>query len=120
MKIITINARGLNTPHKRRLLAAEAQHTRADIVCIQETHFKHNRVPALATKDYPIQYHSTYSTKARGVTILIHKLLSFDLLQLKKDTQGRYLIIQCTINDAIYTIAGIYSPNQNQRNFLHK
>ncbi|CAH2321804.1 Hypothetical predicted protein, partial [Pelobates cultripes] len=97
-----------------------ARKDKIDVLCVQETHFTHTKVPKFAQQEYPTQYHSTHSSKSRGPSILIHKSLSFELLQVKKDSQGRYVIIHCTINDINYTIASVYSPNTNQRNFLHK
>ncbi|CAH2300519.1 Hypothetical predicted protein [Pelobates cultripes] len=120
MKIYSQNARGLNSPDKQRKLLEDLKRASADIVCLQETHFVKLRVPQFGTREYPMQFHAAHTFKVRGVSILIHKSLSFELLKLITDSQGRYLMILCTINDITYTIVNVYSPNSQQRNFLHK
>lgn len=51
-KIVSINARGLNTPQKRSALLKEAITQKADILLVQETHFALNKTPQFKLKNY--------------------------------------------------------------------
>uniref|UniRef100_A0A8C5QV12 exodeoxyribonuclease III n=1 Tax=Leptobrachium leishanense TaxID=445787 RepID=A0A8C5QV12_9ANUR len=114
MKIISLNVKGLNIPHKRHSLYTDINSEKPDVICLQETHFKHS----LYTPQYLTQYHSTFKTKARGVTLLIHNRVAFQMHRILKDPKGRYIILVCTINSRIYTLVSIYAPNAAQSQFL--
>lgn len=65
------NARGLNTPEKRSQLLLLLQKTKAQIVFLQETHFRSDNIPKLHNSFYPTVYHaSNTGSKTKGVTIL--------------------------------------------------
>ncbi|CAH2312669.1 Hypothetical predicted protein [Pelobates cultripes] len=118
IKIITHNVRGLNSPNKRHTLLKELNNTQADIVCLQETHFKQNSNPILGLKHFLHQFHATSPTKSRGVSILLSHTLAFDLISMEPDPQGRFIILICTLNNSTYTIVNSYSPNDNQDTYL--
>jgi exonuclease III len=49
---------------------------------------------------------------SRGVAIWIKKNVEFKLIDEYKDNEGRLLLINVEINNAIYTIINIYAPNK--------
>uniref|UniRef100_A0A8C5M417 Reverse transcriptase domain-containing protein n=1 Tax=Leptobrachium leishanense TaxID=445787 RepID=A0A8C5M417_9ANUR len=118
MKIITFNVKGLNLPIKRHSLYRDLHSYNADIVCLQETHFRRLDHPRLYLPQYSQQYHSTYRAKSRGVTILVHNRVAFQSHRIITDPQGRYIILICTINDRTYTLVSVYAPNLSQSTFL--
>uniref|UniRef100_A0A8C5Q4C3 exodeoxyribonuclease III n=1 Tax=Leptobrachium leishanense TaxID=445787 RepID=A0A8C5Q4C3_9ANUR len=118
MKVLTFNVKGLNMPVKRHSLYRDLRAHDADIVCLRETHFRRLDHPKLYTPQYLTQYHSTFKTKARGVTLLIHNRVAFQMHRILKDPKGRYIILVCTINSRIYTLVSIYAPNAAQSQFL--
>uniref|UniRef100_A0A8C5LLJ0 Reverse transcriptase domain-containing protein n=1 Tax=Leptobrachium leishanense TaxID=445787 RepID=A0A8C5LLJ0_9ANUR len=124
MKVLTYNVKGLNLPVKRHSLYRDLRSRDVDIACIQETHFRHLDHPRLTIPQYQKQYHSTFRSKARGVTILIHNRLQFELHRILKDPGGRFIILVCTINSRAYTLVSAYAPNTSQHQFfsrlLHK
>lgn len=72
VKLYSLNIRGLNIPEKRSQLLLLIWKSRADVVFLQETHFKSNNIPNLHDKFYPIAYHATTTeSKSKGVPILI-------------------------------------------------
>ncbi|CAI9582318.1 unnamed protein product [Staurois parvus] len=44
LNVLSINVKGLNTPGKRSLLLSHLFKQRADIVFLQETHFRHDAI----------------------------------------------------------------------------
>uniref|UniRef100_A0A8C5M1Q5 Reverse transcriptase domain-containing protein n=1 Tax=Leptobrachium leishanense TaxID=445787 RepID=A0A8C5M1Q5_9ANUR len=118
MKLLSYNVKGLNVPMKRHSLSKTLKFHDADIVCIQETHFRRLDHPKLNIPFYQTQYHSTFASKSRGVSLLIHNRLAFQAHRILKDTKGRYIILVCTINSVPYTLVSIYAPNISQIQFL--
>lgn len=56
-------------------------------------------------------YHSTYTSRARGVGVLIRKSLPFVLLDLKLDPEGRYVVIHATVDGLPMVLVGLYIPS---------
>ena len=64
---------------------------------------------------------SLYQSNSRGVAIWIKKNVEFKLIDEYKDNEGRLLLINVEINNAIYTIINIYAPNNmKKRNTFFK
>ncbi|CAH2284878.1 LINE-1 reverse transcriptase [Pelobates cultripes] len=63
---------------------------------LSDTTWEH--VPTFGMKDYPHQYHATHSSKSKGVSILLHASLTVEILRVKTDSQGRYVMLQCLLN----------------------
>ena len=59
LNVLSLNAKGLNTPEKRRVLMEDLQRLGVDVAYIQETHFREDKTPILKTRIYPIVYHAT-------------------------------------------------------------
>lgn len=94
---------------------------RPDVVLLQETHVK-SFDPAspyiLKSRWFPHQYAAFGTSKARGVAILIAKDLQFTFSDSLVDLKGRYLFVNCVINEMPFTLASIYAPNTDQLPFL--
>lgn len=54
-----------------------------------------------------VSAHSGYS---RGVSILIHRSLHFQLLDLKIDPEGRYIMMHAIVFNAPLVLVGLYLP----------
>ena len=81
-----------------------------DIACLQETH---------STKKTQTLWISEWSGKivfshggsnARGVAILIKKILIFENIQIETDSDGHYISITGQINENLIRIANLYAP----------
>uniref|UniRef100_A0A8C5M4Y7 Reverse transcriptase domain-containing protein n=1 Tax=Leptobrachium leishanense TaxID=445787 RepID=A0A8C5M4Y7_9ANUR len=120
MKIFSLNVKGLNIPHKRHSLYTDINSERPDIICLQETHFKHSAFPRLYLPQYTTQFHATSPTKTKGVSILIQNRIAFSLIHKVVDPNGRFIILTCSLNHIVYTIVNVYSPNDSQLPFLNK
>lgn len=88
LTIISLNAKGVNIPEKRRILH-DMRRLRADIVLLQETHFSDEKLPILKNRYYPTVYHSSYANaKSRGVSILIAAGVPWTLGDAKRDAEA--------------------------------
>lgn len=95
--------------------------TRADIVLLQEMHFRENNLPILKNRHYPMAFHSNYTEdKSRGVTILISARVPWSLIDSQTDKEGRFLFLKGQIGDRKVTLANLYAPNDRQDAFLKR
>uniref|UniRef100_A0A8C5MN92 Reverse transcriptase domain-containing protein n=1 Tax=Leptobrachium leishanense TaxID=445787 RepID=A0A8C5MN92_9ANUR len=115
VRLITLKARGLNTPVKRRLALADARAQGGDIVFVQETHFRADSALTLSSPHYSTSYVSNFVTsKSRGVAILIARHVPFVYDSHVSDPGGRFLFLKGTLGITRCTLVNIYLPNRNQ------
>uniref|UniRef100_A0A8C5WEU2 exodeoxyribonuclease III n=1 Tax=Leptobrachium leishanense TaxID=445787 RepID=A0A8C5WEU2_9ANUR len=115
IRLITLNARGLNTPVKRRMALADARSQGGDIVFVQETHFRADSAPTLSSLHYPSSYVSNYTaSKSRGVAILLARHVPFVYDSHVTDPGGRFLFLKETLGHSSCTLVNIYLPNRKQ------
>lgn len=117
-KVITLNCNGLNNPVKWRRLVANLHKECPDIVFLQETHIKSLTSRFLSSNRFLHQFHAPGLSKARGVVVLILKNLQFSVLSTYSDPEGRFIFINCMVNEVTYTLVSLYAPNANQLSFL--
>ena len=79
LNLISVNARGLNIPHKRTTVLDFLRKKNIDFAMIQESHLLSKDAGRLANKlNHPIAT-SSASTKCRGVMVLCERKLKFDM-----------------------------------------
>ena len=110
LSIITLNINGLNAPTKRQRLAEWIQKQDPYIYCLQETHLKTRDTYRLKVKGWKKVFHANRDQKKAGVTILISDKIDFKTKAVKRNKEGRYIIIKGSIQEDI-TIIDIYTSN---------
>lgn len=96
---LSLNVQGMNSPQKRVKMFKYLKQQKIDIACLQETHFASSSYPKYFASDYPHVFLSNAPTKQRGVMIALHKSVTFTCSKQISDPNGRYLILQGTIQD---------------------
>lgn len=97
----------------------ELQHHGADVVFLQETHFRGSSIPNLPQNIMNQWYHAVSPiARARGVTIAFKKSCPWKTESLQSDPEGRFLFVKGTLHGVRYTFASIYAPNEGSVNFL--
>lgn len=120
LKLVSINAQGLNIPEKRSQILTLMKKHKADIVLIQETHFQTDLTPKSTNHFFPSVYHATNDqTKNKGVSILIAKHLPIKITDTLVDSKGRYLFLKGNLYNKPITIANIYCLNTKQTSFIN-
>ena len=108
IKLYSLNVKGLNIPEKRSKLLLLLKKSKADIIFLQETHFKSNNCPTFTDKRFPLILHTTNpNSKSKGVSILISKYCPFQILDTKTDNEGRYLFVKGSLYNKPVTLANI-------------
>lgn len=92
------NVKGLNVPEKWIRLLAELGRLKSQIIFLQETHFRRDKIPSLKNHRFPIfpiVYHSAWQTsKSCGVSIILSKQLPWKESSVFTDEEGRFLIVK--------------------------
>lgn len=75
--LVSWNVRGFSDPVKRQTMFTTLKQFSLTIICLQETHLNIYNLNYLKRAQYGRQYHSTYTTHSRGVSILIANGVDF-------------------------------------------
>ena len=102
LHICSINTNGLQQSEKRQRLIEWLKQQQCNILLMQETHFSQNIENKLIQDFKGGLYQSNGTSNSRGVAIWIKKNVEFKLIDEYKDNEGRMLLINVEINNAIY------------------
>ena len=94
LSIITLNVNGLNAPTKRQSLAEWIQKQDPYICCLQESHLKTRDTYRLKVKSLKKIFHANGDQKKAGVAIRISDKIDFEIMAVKKDKGGHYIMIK--------------------------
>jgi len=118
LNLLSWNVRGINSPVKRGKVYAHLKKLDAEIVFLQETHIKSTAKFSIKAPWMSQVYQSNFSTKTRGVAIIIKKSVPFIHKQTIKDRNGRYLVVCGEINSLSITLVNVYGPNFDDPSFF--
>lgn len=118
LTFLTWNIRGVGSQAKRVRVLNHLVNLKADICLLQETHLSDSDYTRIKSTQFSHIYSSHYNSKQRGVCILINKRISFTHNTTITDPEGRFIIINISINNAPITIANIYGPNTDDASFF--
>lgn len=105
IKLVLVNAKSLNTPEKHFQFLREFHKLKANIVSIQETHFKLDTIPKFKSQHFPHAYHATTAdSKTKGVSILISNNTLFQLIDTLLNPEGRYIFLKGRLGACPITI----------------
>lgn len=121
LKLCSINIRGLNTLEKRTQLLYSLQKAKAHIALIHETHFRTDNILKLYNKHFPLVYHATNKdAKSKGVSVLISKHCPFQVTEIHRDPQRRFIFLKGTLHQRTIKVVNVYAPNTHQIAFFRK
>ena len=114
LNILSANIRGLRDGGKRGDMWLNFQKSGGDIICLQETHLIEEDLDTLV-KEWNIEFIiSGNSSNSRGVAILINNTFEYKIDSINKDKEGRYIILNLTINNSIpIFIVNVYGHNND-------
>lgn len=77
IKFVNLNCKGLNNPIKRRKVLHYLRHLDTHVLNLKETHLRVIDIIRLKKSWTGKIYHSSFSSKSRGVAILLHRDIPF-------------------------------------------
>lgn len=110
--IMSYNVKGLNSIQKRWIALKEFRSSGADVVIIQEKHFRAGGSLKFASKFFPVSYLASDSTGKAGVAILIKKSFLIRVKNSYANPHGSFLVYM----SSSFTLVNVYS----QIDFLNK
>jgi len=113
--INSFNCRGLRDIHKRQNIFKWIKSNYMGITLLQETHSTIREENKWEQEWGGTIYYSHGEHNAKGVAILIPKELTnnFSFIKGTQDNEGRFLLMNCKIEDNTITIVNIYSPTKD-------
>ena len=114
LTIVSLNVRGIRNDFKRRKLFEWLKQKENTIILLQETH---------STEDIERQwrsewgydcYYSNYNRNSRGVMILLRTNFEGEVVEIRRDQEGRIIILIIKLNNMLFTVANIYAPNNDE------
>lgn len=114
------NVRGMGHVLKRAKVFSHLKPLSADIIFLQETHINPVKEKLLKCSWANQIFQSTFSSKARGVAILIRKTIPFRHVSTVSDPSGRYILVTGYIYSLHVTLLNVYAPNFDDPAFFSK
>lgn len=118
MKFVSFNVNGLNGPVKRKRVLTHLKKLRIDIAFIQETHLTAQEHKKLKRDWVGHVLSSSFTSRARGVAILINKNTPVTIGETIIDPSGRYVLVHCQIYSEPWTLLNLYAPNYDDESFI--
>ena len=117
INICSWNIRGLNSLVKLKQVLGRLKQMGSSIIFLQETHLIKEDTSRV-TKRWPVQvFDASFTSRARGVMILIHKSVPFQLKKQHIDPLGSYIVLNGTILTTQINLISIYAPNIDNPSF---
>lgn len=108
--IVSWNIRGLQNPLKWTMVSTALWRHLPAICALQETHLTEDTLSCLNFAWLGWAFHSTHTSFSRGVSVLIHRTLDFQVFDKLMDTEGRYVFLMCHIFKLKCILAFVYVP----------
>ncbi|KAL9966672.1 hypothetical protein ACROYT_G024784 [Oculina patagonica] len=112
--LLSLNARGIRDNFKRKSIFTWAKQHNADIVFLQETY----STPEIEN-EWKFQWQGKMmfahgTNHGRGVLILFNSELHFEIKGEHIDTEGRYIVVEATIQDSPFLLVNLYAPTKSR------
>lgn len=120
LRLCTWNVRGIHNPIKRRKILTFLKNEHIDIALLQETHLDDVEHLKLRQGGFEQAFFSSFTSRSRGVAILVRKNLPFSMTECVKDRSGRYVIVKGTLQGTVISILNIYYPPAHPPDFITK
>ena len=120
LKLASMNCRGLGDLKKRRDVMQYMRNTQFDVLFLQDTHLTNESIPYFNSLWKGKSYHSCYSNRSRGVSILFRHCVQHEIITVKQSDCGNLLIVACKIGTQTFLMVNIYGPNEDNPDFFHE
>ena len=120
LSIITLSVKGLNAPIKRDRMAEWIRKHDPHICCLQETHLRTKDLHRLKVKGWKQIFQANGQEKKARVAILILDKIDLKRRSIKRDAEGRFIILKGRIQQEHITILSIYAPNIGAPKYIKK
>ena len=120
LTVASMNCRGLGETKKRRDVMNFMRNTDYDILYLQDTHLIDESTLYFDSLWKGKCYHSCYSNRSRGVSILIRNSVQHKLITKINSDSGNFIIVACKIGTVTYLLVNVYGPNDDEPSFYEE
>ena len=110
LQFYCLNVRGAGNKTKRQSIFSWLKSKGNAIIFLQECHSNLTSEEIWCNEWGNKIFFSHGQTNSKGVAILFSHKITFDIVNVKQDTDGRFLLIECNIFGENYTLVNIYAP----------
>lgn len=101
------------------MILRQLKQLNCQIAFLQETHLSDTEHEKLKRSWADKAYFSLHpSGKKKGVSILIHRQVNFTLTATHKDTEGRIILVNGSIDGINVSLVNVYAPNDDRPAFI--
>lgn len=105
---ISWNVEGMNGAAIANKVISHLQDLKGDLCFLQETHLCSSELSRIKKQWMGHLFHSRFLERARGVVIIIHWNIAFELSTVVSDSNGRYVMVLGKLQDTSVVLASIY------------
>lgn len=118
VKFITWNCRGMGSLKKIKQVMDRIKLLQATIIYLQETHMTTGEIIKIQRRWQGQVFSCCYASNARGVMILVHKTVPFQVEKITKDSAGRFIIVEGYLFGDKINLINVYGPNDDSPSFF--
>lgn len=113
IRCVSLNANGLQKATKRRAVFSWLRKGKYDVCLMQETHCT-DKLEQIWQAEWGAKIHfSNGQSNARGVAVMMARDSQFTVQEVKKDNDGRVIILKLARGTEVFVVANIYAPTQD-------
>uniref|UniRef100_A0A7N4NRX7 exodeoxyribonuclease III n=1 Tax=Sarcophilus harrisii TaxID=9305 RepID=A0A7N4NRX7_SARHA len=116
--ILIINVSEMNSPIKMRHIRDWIKSQNPTICCLQETHLKQGDTYRVKVKGWSKIFYASGEVKKAGVAILISDQAKAKIDLIKRNKEGNYILLKCSIINELISVLNTYAPSGMASNFL--
>ena len=117
VECISVNCQGLGDYKKRKDVFQYLRNFKANVYCLQDTHFTKNIETQIITEWGSHCLFSSYTSNARGVCVMFNTNFDYKIEKVSEDESGNFLIVQFTTDEKKITLRTLYGPNVDNPDF---
>ncbi|KAF7704191.1 hypothetical protein HF521_021263, partial [Silurus meridionalis] len=110
INICSWNVKGVQNPVKRKKILNYLKKEQIHIAFLQETHLTDSEHIQLKRDWVGQVYGSSFTSKSRGVVILVNKCIPLTDINTYSDKSGRFILLKATLAGQPITLMNVYIP----------
>ena len=110
--VLSLNVRGICDLTKRKSIFTWVRNRKTDIIFLQETYSTSDVIDSWKYQWPGDMCYSHGPNHSKGVLVSIRQTLQFELKSVKKETQGRFVIVEALVQKYPVLLINIYAPNK--------
>ena len=114
----SLNSRGLGDQLKRKKMFKLAKEMKAEMIFFQETHCTKDKEKIWRNEWGNDCVFSNGDSASRGVAIMFRNKMSKLIKEIRRDIEGRFIIMKLEIEGYTYCVCNLYAPNEDRHDFF--